>query len=219
MSGPVDQKAFPPPNVPLPEIGGGMDKTYHWHSDYPYWGWLEARTPDVRTRELRANNAIRTALPEARIPEIREQPTPILSFRSGSTVPARCGYWTQNINIRYHFGHSGEKSTSVKPQMMVFEVVRGFRNICETLAAGTDGPVHLQTLRADLEQWHRLMDRVVTYVGEVTLGIDRDTGKAFLLDLAAGTQGETAPQLGSIRAGLTNMIEFVDRKLSTLQRV
>lgn len=219
MSGPIDQKSFPPADKPLPEISGGMDKTYHWSSDYPYWGWLEVGNPDVRTRELNANNAIRTALPQARIPETRDQPTPILSFLSGSRASARCGYWTQNISIRYHFGHEGEKSISIKPQMMAFAVLPVFKNICRTLQAGDGGALRLQTLRADLEQWHGLMDRVVTYVGEVTLGIDRNTGWAFLLDLAPGEQNETAPQLGSIRNGLRNMTAFIDQQLAALQRV
>jgi hypothetical protein len=200
---------FPPGDVPLPRVGGGMDKSYHWSADFPKWGWLET-SQDVRTRELNANATIRREIPEARVPETRAEPTPFLS-RGGSSSPAQCGYWTENIDIRYSPGKGrAPEPVSIKPQMMALAVSPKFRTICRALAADEDGQARLAMLRNDLLQLNGAMEKVASKVGEVTFGVDRRTGRVFLLDLAPGHSGETASQqLETIVKGIENMIAEV----------
>lgn len=201
---------FPPSDVMLPRVASGNTKKYHYLPPYR-WGWLET-DEDTRNSELQAYDTLKDKVPGIKLPEVRKVgPSPLIEVHNG---PAKCGFWIENIALKYP-GPSGQTPMTIKPLMMAFDVNPHFRRICSTVKQEL-GRAGLERTKQDLEDLKKIMPQLTQIVGEVTLAVDRTSGKVVLLDVAPGGGQTAADQTKQILSGMENMIAHVATELKKL---
>lgn len=166
--------------------GSGCDKTFYWDGK-DRDGWLNFKDKEVITAELASRGKlgnVKSVIPEVDL----EREAPILDDEAEAL-----GYYIQRVNL----------GMTIKPQMNVFEVLKPIKK--ELL--GVVGDEKTTALKTSLEFILANCEIICNEVGELTLGIDKDSGKAYLLDLAK-TNGQAggANQASKAKVGLEKMI-------------
>ena len=167
--------------------GNGCDKEFYWDG-IDKNGWLNFKSQSVLTSELAARGKLLSV--KRVIPDI-DQATAAPQLPSGTKV---LGYYIQRVNL----------GLTIKPQMHVFEVLKKVKTELNSVT----GDEKISSLKASLEFMRDNCNVICNEVGEFTFGIDADTGKAYLLDLAK-TNGQAggADQAQKALKGLDKMIK------------
>lgn len=211
-------------NLPSSKAANGTTKSFFPDPDNPEWGWLELEDELLWKAEIAALTELHNLVGISKfVPDFRIEPTPGArqTFLEGKN--RRYGWWTQKINIVYEaFGRKGgtEESLSIKPLMMNNGVSSRshFHMICITLEQ-EGGMERLTTLHNDLTELSKTLGDVLKIVSEFTLGIDRDTGEVYILDVGPpqGYKGGKKPtsegNAKGIAKGMENMINHVKKRI------
>jgi len=214
----------PEADAELPEekTTSGNTKTYFTESPTAEWGWLEVNTEAERDAELKAVEKLRK-ISGARVPQTKLDPIP--NRRKPHLKGGRCGWWVENLNIKYP-SLPEPKNITVKPVMGAQGAAGNFVKICNSLKAGEGGAERLKTLLNDLTTLKGNLDAILDIVGEFQLGISRDTGNAYILDAAPGMDrgkeklaSDDPKAVESIKAGMDNWIIYVETQLEEITMV
>jgi hypothetical protein len=174
----------------LGKKGNGCDKAFYWDGK-DRDGWLNFKEQSVILAEL----ASRSKLGKVKdvIPEIDQERTPPVLADGTKAI----GYYIQRVNL----------GMTIKPQMNVFDVLKNVKKEMGSLK----GKEKIAALKKSLEFMLENCSVICNEVGEFTFGIDKDSGKAYLLDLAKtnGMAG-SADQADKAKIGLKNMIKHLD---------
>lgn len=168
------------------KIASGCDKTFYWDG-VDKDGWLNFKSQSVITAELAARGKlvnIKRVIPA--VDQSRTKP----QLADGATA---LGYYIQRVNL----------GLTIKPQMNVFEVLKRVKDELGSV----QGEDKISELKDSLQFMLSNCEVICNEVGEFTFGIDKDSGKAYLLDLAK-TNGQAggADQAQKAMAGLKKML-------------
>jgi hypothetical protein len=153
--------------------GSGMDKQY-WYGKGDKQGFLQFKSPDAAKnqatmdRELKAYRALHNIIP-GNLPKIdNERSAP-------RQLEGKQGYWVENIPHDQTF----------KPKMQRFEISNGLNRSIEQMTDVQKGNLEtsLREIRANLPQ-------ISQHVGELSIAVHKDSGKAYLLDYAPNERGD-----------------------------
>lgn len=160
------------------ELGSGCDKTY-FHDGVSGMGWLETAS-EIKEAELKAYGALKekgvTCLPE--VDGGTAAPDKLVT-KGGAEKGSSCGYWIQHI-----------PQFSFKPKMCVMMVPRSFKGGVRALGQGEHGEERVGTLKTGLGIIQEQIDAISSIVGELTIAVDTNTGKPYILDVAPNTSGD-----------------------------
>jgi len=172
--------------MPWTKQGSGCDKTFYWDG-VDKDGWLNFKTQGVLDAEIASRGKlgnVRDVIPE--IDQSRNAP----QLADGAKP---LGYYIRRVNL----------GLTIKPQMNFFEVIKKVK----TEIKGVQGGEKPAALKRSLQFMLDHCDLICNEVGEFTFGIDRDTGRAYLLDLAKSNgQSGGGDQAEKAKRGLKNMI-------------
>lgn len=225
----VQRELFPPDEKPLPlstsagnssanslpleHLGSGMDKVFYLppksEDDDVQMGFLDcSNNPNVKASELRAYNDLSRALEGTgvKVPKVIDdanKPGPIIRKKSGGAIAQGQGYWIECI----------KDIKSFKPIMAATSPAAA------SSVGGKNNPVKLynkmklegkideaRTLKEGISAILANSSTICDLVGELTMGINPNTGEVYLVDVAPN-QGQTATDLvDRISAGLRNMV-------------
>lgn len=171
------------------DCGSGYDKTFYW-DEKDKDGWLNFKSEEVMKAEMAARGKLANV--KSVIPPIDETRTP--PKLEGDVEPL--GYYIRRVNL----------GLTIKPQMNWLAVLRKVKTELKSVT----GEEELAALEASLQFMLENCDMICNEVGEFTFGIDRDTGKAYLLDLAR-TEGQAGggDQAENAKKGLKNLIALL----------
>jgi hypothetical protein len=175
--------------MPWEHQGNGFDKAFYWDGLDPS-GWLNFKEQTVIVAELSARGrlvGIKEVIPE--VDQVRAPPV----LADGARV---LGYYIQRVNL----------GMTIKPQMNVFEVLKKVKTEMGSIV----GAEKIAAMKASLEFILKNCSIICSEVGELTLGLDKTTGKAYLLDLAK-TNGQAGGEAQAEKAkiGLGKMIALL----------
>jgi hypothetical protein len=153
--------------------GSGMDKQY-WYGKGDKQGFLQFKSSDAAKnqatmdRELDAYHALHNIIP-GNLPKIdQEKPAP-------RQLEGKQGYWVENIPHDQTF----------KPKMQRFATSNGLNQSIEQM---TD--VQKGNLDTSLREIQAKLPQISQHVGELSIAVHKDSGKAYLLDYAPNESGD-----------------------------
>lgn len=167
-------------------LGNGCDKKFYVENGDSGYGAICCSTP-VAARETKAYVDLKT-LDLTIIPTILPW-TDREGIDTGSSV-VKPQYMIERLSI----------SGTFKPQMCAITVLPKVKRMLKE-----GNPVHLL---AGLNEIEAKLERICRIVGELTLCVDKTSGKLFMLDFSPAENGNRAiNQIDTIRIGITKLKE------------
>lgn len=197
-----------PLGVPIKRKGSGMDKVFY-HAEGAKMGFLDTRL-EVKDAELKAYLGLAAALSGSgiRVPEVLDnviKPGPLVEKKSGEIARAE-GFWIEFI-----------------PNIMNFKPVAAAISDIAAEVGGRNNPIKLYkkfVKEGKIEEAINLKENVKVImensqiicplVGEVTLGINRETGDIYLFDVSPTNGNTAAINANKINDGLKNIYSLMD---------
>lgn len=195
-------------NQPLQPINWGMDKVFY-HVKGDRLGFLDTK-PEIKERELEAYTKLVDTLKGTgvRVPEViddRTTPAPIVKKKGTGDIARAEGYWIEFI-----------------PNMINFKPITAAISTLANDVGRQNNPVKLyqrfikegkhkeaENLKTAFKALLENCEKICSLVGEVTLGINRETGDVFLVDVAPNMGNTAAEQADKIESGLTNLYNLM----------
>lgn len=161
--------------------GGGMDKSYYL-KDGSNQGFLAFKDNNVIGRELKAHESLKELVPD-NLPQIdKDKRAPV-----GPNQEEMKGYWVQHV----------PHDKTFKPKMMA--MMGPNRSLKDKIGGFTDAQKN--ELRNSLSNIKGKLPEISQHVGELSLAVHNESGKAYLLDYAANEAGEVGGEDLADQAG------------------
>lgn len=200
----------------------GMDKAFYV-SLSEFYGVMFCK-PRVKRSELFNHNALTNIIPDFLLPKLQNI-TPINNGNFTEKKPEKNLTKNNNKALDYYYRKVNENNKSkmreYEPAYKT-EVIKFIAKIKPIMQSSTLDPKILpiikevtdkQALYDKIKDIQKYLDHICMYVGELTFVIEEKTHNIKLIDLAAGSGGESAKKnQPAISSGLMNIQEHIQSK-------